>query len=102
MSAGKLRRNAIASVLALGASASFAVASCSDPRSTDTPAGLEADPDRLAKVQDACRTGDVTADDSRCRAAAEAKRRQFQGDGVRYTPGGVASPASEPTPAEPR
>ena len=102
MSAANLRRNAIASVLALGAAAALVMASCSEPRSADTRAGLEADPDRLTTVQDACRIGDITADDSRCRAAAEAKRRRFQGDGVRYTPGGLASPASEPTPAEPR
>lgn len=102
MSARDLRRNAPVSVLALGAAASLFMASCSEPRSADTPAGLEADPDRLTAVQDACRTGDIASDDSRCRAAAEATRRRFRGDGVRYTPGGTASSASEPASAEPR
>lgn len=102
MSAANLRRNAIASVLALSAAASLVMASCSESRSTDTPVGLEADPDRLAKVQDACRTGDIAADDGRCRAAAEAKRRRFRGDGVRYTPGGSTSSPGEAVPAEPR
>lgn len=102
MSAGKPRRNATVSVLALGAAASLFMASCSEPRSADTPAGLEADPDRLTAVQNAFRTGDIASDDSRCHAAAEATRRRFHADGVRYTPGGTASSASQPAPAEPR
>ena len=102
MSARDLRRNATVSVLALGAGASLFMASCSEPRSADTPAGLEADPDQLTAVQNACRTGDIASDDSRCHAVAEATRRRFRGDGVRYTPSGAPSSASEPAPAEPR
>ena len=102
MTARLLRRNTTVSVLALGAVISLAMASCSEPRSADTPVGLDADPDRLAKVQDACRTGDIAADDGRCRAAAEAKRRLFRGDGVRYTPGGSTPSPGEAVPADPR
>lgn len=63
---------------------------------------LLADPARLDAVQQGCRTNQPWATDALCRAAAEAIRLRFRGEGARYTPHEVepfpSQPAPEPKP----
>lgn len=93
MSRDRFRRNAVAFGLGTAAGFSLMMAACSEPRASDAAERLAADPDRLAKLQEACRTGELEDSDKGCREAAEAERRRFRGDGVRYTPGGPAASA---------
>lgn len=84
----RIRRNVVASALVATAALSLVMAACSEPKAGDAAEQLAADPDRLADLQEACRTGDLESGDEKCREAAEAERRRFRGEGVRYTPGG--------------
>lgn len=95
------RRDMVAGALALASGLSLVMAACSETGTTDEAGRLAADPERLAKAQEDCRTGDVGASDATCRMAAEATRRRFQDGGVPYTPGGSGSPPSQPAPARP-
>ncbi|WP_066779638.1 EexN family lipoprotein [Sphingomonas sp. CCH5-D11] len=95
----RARRNVVVAALSVTAGLSLVMAACSEPQARDAVDRLAADADRLAKVQEACRTGDLQADDKQCREAGEAERRRFQGDGVRYTPGGRAQDAPAPPPS---
>jgi hypothetical protein len=119
MNRDRLRRNATAFVLGVGAAFSLSMASCSEPRaadpdvtaetsapvelidSTDTVEGLTADPARLAAVQDGCRTNQPWATELLCVAAAEARRRRFRGEGVPYTPERTDPFPSRPEPSPP-
>lgn len=54
-------------------------------------------PTQLDAAQQGCRTNQPWATDALCREAAEAIRRRFRGEGIRYTP---AKPNVKPLDAE--
>lgn len=113
------RRKTIAFGLGAAVGFSLMLAACQEPRSAepadsttgielidaiepaDTIEALTADPERLAAVQEGCRTNQAWATAELCQAAAEARRRRFRGDGVPYTPRRVDPYPVEPTPTTP-
>ncbi len=70
----------------------------SEARAADTVASLIANPNRLAFVQAGCKANAPWAGEALCKAAAEARRRRFRGEGVPYTPRQVDPFASKPKP----
>lgn len=65
----------------------LALVGCQPSTPTDTVDSLTADPVRLKEVQRQCKLDRAKVGDSVCRAASEAYRRRFMGDGkANYTP----------------
>jgi hypothetical protein len=56
------------------------------PARAQTADELVANPKKLEVIQQGCKTNQPWATEKLCREAAEAIRRRFRGEGVRYTP----------------
>ena len=63
----------------------FVLAACERPQPIDTAESLVKNPARLQEVQRRCKEGSIAM--AACRAASDAVRQQFQGNGQpNYTP----------------
>jgi hypothetical protein len=63
----------------------FVLAACERPQPIDTAESLAKNPERLQEVQRRCKEGSIAM--AACRAASDAVRQQFQGNGQpNYTP----------------
>lgn len=63
------------------------LAACGRPSSPETVESLVANPERLKEVVNQCRLDHEKTGDALCRAASEAQRKRFMGDGgPKYTP----------------
>lgn len=59
----------------------LALVACGSSKPTDTVDYLVANPDRLKEVMQQCREDHEKLGDTECKAASEAFRRRFMGDG---------------------
>ncbi len=65
----------------------FVLAACGRSSSPETVESLAANPERLKAVMNQCKLDHEKTGDALCRAASEAQRKRFMGDGgPKYTP----------------
>jgi len=95
---GTARAMPFGSQLVAGLAIGLAFAAA-EPVHAQTADELVRDPKRLKVIQQGCKTNQPWATDTLCREAAEAIRRRFRGEGVRYTP---MKPPAKPLEAAPK